>query len=128
MLKKRVMLASGRGTFNFLIEFNAPFPAKGALFVIRPNADEFNPETGKFCTLPWSKAARGYFLYSSEVETPSTFVSRSFEVDFDTKEVEIELMPWDEHTLSGRVSNILLVSEPSGKDRKYTTYFGIDNG
>ena len=124
MLKKRIKLPQARGNFSFLVNYRGALPQKRALLVIRPLNESEGTGQNSNCSLTWSKAANGFFAYNSGVSAPKTVVSRSFDIDFSTPFVEIEVLPWGASGLDSQISDIALVNTPTPHDAKYTTFVG----
>lgn len=124
MLKKDVRLPSTQGNLSFLVKFENPLPAKRALFVIRPKGVGKEPDSNTKCALTWTNAAAGFFTYSPEVSAAKSVVSRRFDFDFNTADVEIEVIPWGEGEIGSKISDITLITQPSSSDTKFTTYIG----
>lgn len=127
MLKKQLKLPNARGNFSFLVDFKNAAPAKGAIFVIRPQNDGKKPGFEAKSSLSWSKAAQGFFVYSPELAKGKRITSKSFSIDFPSSTVEIEIVPWADSEVEAKVSGFMLVSEPTADDQKYTTFIGEFN-
>lgn len=124
MLKKRIQLPKTEGNFCFSVTYRGALPQKRALLVIRPIDEAGVTKLDSNCSLTWSKAANGFFAYNSGVSVPKTVVSRNFDIEFSTRFIEIEVLPWGTDDLSSRISDVSLVVPPTQHDAKYTTFAG----
>lgn len=124
MLKRCLKLPQTKGSFRFWVDYHGALPEKGAIFVIRPNPGSASSGEEVKSSLSWSNAANGFYAYSPAVSEASRIFSRSFEIDFQSPFVELEVRAWGGNKIESIIEDFTLISLPSDHDAKFTTFVG----